>query len=357
MFECIIQSVILYFPKTSSMNFFNNLKANLFSLLSLPRFFYDYALCLACDRHTSSASSYFLMRRLYSLSRGKSVFFLSAPFHLLHRKSPIPDQITRIASEIRNSGYAKTNPTALLQKLAADLHCNLSRFPVSEVIPDSKLAFEFKNPIEAIHSFHRKGSRLAHKRSDVVQQSETWKLIQLFNMKEVAASYLGCDPIITSIESWHVVPIGSNIDLENFYSATAQTFHYDMDWIRFLKIFVNLTNAPPESGPFEFIPHSHFRKHLSLYRDSRKEILSELVSDPVYANGKMGSAFWADTSGIHRDGRATSSSRHVLQVEFAVSSFGAKFQYEHDFGECKKHMPWHLIPKDLKSGRALALFH
>ena len=47
----------------------------------------------------------------------------------------------------------------------------------------------------------------------------------------------------------------------------------------------------------------------------------------AYATGEIGSMFIADTSGLHRDGRAISNYRQVLQVEFAISTFGLNNQY------------------------------
>jgi len=107
-----------------------------------------------------------------------------------------------------------------------------------------------------------------------------------------------------------------------------------MDWIKFLKIFINLTPAPMDSGPFEYIPFSHKKKNKGYFKDGRFERLLDPGSDVAYAKGNAGSCFFADTSGIHRDGRASSANRHVLQIEFAVSSFGSKFQYDEIYEQC-----------------------
>lgn len=320
------------------------------------QFISDYLRSLCSDRYTATPSSYALMRMIYSLTQGKSSFILSKPFSLLHPISSVSDESIKIAADVRAIGYAKIEAFVHSKEIANSLHNKLSMCKVKEVLHGFKLGAEFRNPQDAFESACRQGARLNHKRSDVVKQSETWKLIQIFKMRDIASVYLGCDPIITSIDSWHVAPIKYDTDSKDLYSAAAQTYHYDMDWIKFLKIFVNLTDAFPGSGPFEFIPYSHIRKHSYYYRDGRFETLPRSELNPVFADGQQGSAFWADTSGIHRDGRAKNTSRHVLQVEFAVSSFGAKFQYEDIFNECSKLMPWDLIPEKLKSGRTLSMF-
>lgn len=129
-----------------------------------------------------------------------------------------------------------------------------------------------------------------------------------------------------------------------------------MDWIKFIKFFVNLTDVDDSHGPFEFVAGSHRVKNNGYFRDGRFEKFLE-PSVLIKATGQQGSVFIADTSGIHRDGRAINGYRHVLQVEFAVSSFGAKFQYEKIYRECGISSPWDRLPSDLaQRKRLLALF-
>jgi len=67
--------------------------------------------------------------------------------------------------------------------------------------------------------------------------------------------------------------------------------------------------------------------------------------------------FIADTQGIHRDGHATSSFRQVLLVEFAISSFGAKFANNSDYRECSQTVPLENLPAEMTSrSRLLRLF-
>ena len=304
----------------------------------LALFLWDYISCIGNDRHTAAPTSYRRLRQIYALTKGKSAKFLSIPFQVLYpscKHDPIP-YISGIVESIVNHGYCKLDATSDISEAAEILHRRLSLCSVQEVLPGFEQGFLYENLEAALESSKIKAARLVHDRNDVCLIPETWKLIHMLKLREIASSYLRCDPILTSVDSWHVIPIAGRSDSDDLYSAAAQTYHYDMDWIKFLKIFINLTPAPMESGPFEFIAYSHEKKNNGYFRDGRFEQLLDPCPEIAFAVGNVGSCFFADTSGLHRDGRASTANRHVLQIEFAVSSFGAKFQYDDIYKKCSK---------------------
>lgn len=317
----------------------------------------DYFLCLVNDRHTATPASYARMRRLYSRTKGKSSRILSIPFQILHPPSKynLVSDISEISATISRQGYCKLNPTSDITIAAEILHRRLSLCSVQEVLQGFEPGFLYHDLEDALKSGEHNAARLAHDRRDVCLMPETWELIRKLNLREIASTYLRCDPILTSVDSWHVVPLRTSSESNALYSAAAQTYHYDMDWIRFLKVFINLTPAPMESGPFEYVAFSHDKKNKEYYRDGRFDRLLDPTSEVVFASGGVGSCFFADTSGVHRDGRASTANRHVLQVEFAVSSFGSKFQYDDIYRHCREAVrpAKNLFPE---SGRMFAVF-
>jgi hypothetical protein len=321
-------------------------------------FVYDYAASSLSDGFTSSHVSYFLMRRLYSLSRGKSSQVLACLPRLLHPSKSRPSTSSSFAVQsLKTHGFHKTNyPSSLVQSLCERLRIELSAYPVYEVLHNFSTGSEYPSIHLALADPSRNSVRLNHHRKDVSSSLCAWEIIKELQMIDIADLYLGCDPILTSIDSWYVVPIKENGDSVAIYSAAAQTFHYDMDWIKFVKFFVNLTDVDEAHGPFEFISNSHKIKSKSCYKDGRFESLLD-QSGLIKATGPTGSVFVADTSGIHRDGRAISGFRQVLQVEFAVSSFGAKFQYDNIYQECSHSVPWGNLPAEMtRRKRMLRLF-
>lgn len=320
-------------------------------------FFWDYLACLIDDRHTAAPNSYTRMRRLYSRTKGKTAKILSLPFQIVHPpyQYKLSPDVSIIAETIAEQGYCKLDATTVISEVAKVLHKRLSLCSVQEVLQGFEPGFLYENLEAAFKSADQEAARLEHVRSDVCLIPETWELIRRLKLREIASTYLRCDPILTSVDSWHVVPIRESCASDGLYSAAAQTYHYDMDWIRFLKVFINLTPAPMESGPFEYIAFSHEKKSEGYFRDGRFERLLDSSSEVSLASGDIGSCFFADTSGIHRDGRATTATRHVLQVEFAVASFGSKFQYNEIYKQCCEAV--RPIKKDFpSSSRMFALF-
>lgn len=321
-------------------------------------FLRNYLQSLRDDSVTVTPQSYHLLRELYSKTQGRSSGLLAFPFQVIHPSLKQDYDIdSYLIRQLCQKGYFLLTPAEPTNQLANELHNYLKLDPVYEVSHSCSEPSKWQSPKEAISSSDRLSPRLNHYRKDVVKYEATWRLIQVLRLEDIANRYLGCSALLTSVDSWHVAPIQPNKHSDELYSSAAQTYHYDMDWIRFIKFFINLTDVDERSGPFEFIPTSHRSKHHSYFRDGRFETLRAEDRTAVKATGEAGTLFAADTSGLHRDGRATSASRHVLQVEFAVAAFGAKFQYDDIFRECGSTMPWRYIERELRfRSRTLSLF-
>jgi hypothetical protein len=318
-------------------------------------FIVDYLRSLFNECYTCKPSSYYLLRWLYRVTRSNSQFVLAAPYQFLC--PPLNESRTGlfIAREVAENGYSLISPTANMKSLCSTIKSKLAECSVVE-IGGLNSGRSYTCSSQAIDLGLYQCARLGYNRTDVVAIPEVWELLVLIDAYAIASSYLSCRPIITSVDSWHVVPfVGSKSEADQSYCAAAQSYHYDMDWIRFIKFFINLDSVDDCSGPFEFVPGSHRNKNTALFHDRRLSILETSSLPRVHATGPCGSVFIADTSGLHRDGRAQLGySRHVLQVEFAVSLFGAKFQYNQDNAQCV--VPSRHRLEDLWSERALLLW-
>ena len=311
----------------------------------------DYCCCMVRDRHTCSPRSYRLLRGLYATSHGRSQAILAAPFQWRYplALSAPPAQVRAQVAQLDAQGYCSARePSEAVRGLCQTLREHLSRCPVHQVLGEATVR----------PGGPRQAARLNYQRDAVAACSAAWQLIDALALPEVAGLYLRCRPLITSVDCWQVVPIDPSPQAEALYSAAAQTYHYDMDWIKFVKFFIHLTDVDDgASGPFEYVPGSHRHKHLAYYSDGR---FDQLVGDPevVVSLGPVGSVFAADTAGLHRDGRARgTASRLVLQVEFAVAAFGAKFQYNQALEACSRVIPWESLPPSFtRDARLLQLF-
>ena len=299
------------------------------TLLLFPIFLYDYLNCLRSDKFTSSKASYLLLRYIYSLSKGLSKEILSIPFSLRY---PIKNKKSAITSSINKKGYAFITADNTSTKLCEIIKSKSLNYPVFEDVPNNIKESKKFNSFKDINlEKYNQCARLKHEPSDIASIPEVWELVKYLNLDEIASNFLNCKALLTEIHSWYVIPVLNNKNKSQLYSKAAQTFHYDLDWIKWLKFFINLDDVEKDNGPFEFIPYSNNTKDNFYYKDGRFENLLPNTKTAIKAIGPIGTTFISDTSGLHRDGRCSTKYRQVLLVEFAVSQFGAKFIYNNRF--------------------------
>ena len=136
---------------------------------------------------------------------------------------------------------------------------------------------------------------------------------------EVAARYLGCMPTIDDLVAWWSIPGRAAPQEEQF-------FHRDNDAIRFIKLFIYLSDVVADEGAHELIQGSHNRSRL-LHRRRRYadgEVYSAFDrSDRIVIEGKFGSAFMEDTFSLHKG--AVPRTRHRLLFQARYSSIPSTF--------------------------------
>ncbi|AII42055.1 hypothetical protein KR100_01365 [Synechococcus sp. KORDI-100] len=148
------------------------------------------------------------------------------------------------------------------------------------------------------------------------------------------------DSVLKSIVSMSLgAPVkATRISLWNTYQSTeeegeaAQKFHFDLDGLRWLKIFIFLTSVGPNNGPHMYIPRSHWpsSKHLmeqimtskgySRYDDSEIEkFYAREDWKTLICN--QGEIVIADTRCWHKGTRVKNGFRRVLQPLYTANTF------------------------------------
>lgn len=129
----------------------------------------------------------------------------------------------------------------------------------------------------------------------------------------IAADYLGCKPTISSLGVRWTFPLGGE-------AARFQRFHRDVDDWRFLKLFIYLSDVDAGSGPHVFVRGSHATAFGLIAKTyTRPEIEKRFGGHKIATvTGPMGTAFMADTLGVHRGERPTTSPRLILQVQYSL---------------------------------------
>lgn len=160
----------------------------------------------------------------------------------------------------------------------------------------------------------------------VLGSLEVVALITDLSLLSLARRYLGCEPVLDVVTMWwsQPWPIPS--------SEAAQLHHFDMDRVRFLKLFVYLTDVDDRRGPHCFVKRSHRRKPFAFQRDGRfsDELVARYYPNPdrVEICGSRGTILAVDTRGLHKGKPLETGERLVLQLEWANANslFGAVYE-------------------------------
>lgn len=133
----------------------------------------------------------------------------------------------------------------------------------------------------------------------------------------VVENYLNCKGISINANFFISNPVEKS-EKEKF--NTAQIFHWDNDFKKFLKLYIYLTDVDSSAGPHLFVEKTHkFKK--------RRHRLCRVYSDNnIYKHydnfkeftGKSGSSFFVDSYGLHKGESPKEKSRIILNIHFGA---------------------------------------
>jgi hypothetical protein len=150
------------------------------------------------------------------------------------------------------------------------------------------------------------------------------------------------DPLLLRLASIYmgtsVFPIDSTLWYSFAASASsgdaAQMFHYDLDTLRWLKIFVYLTDVGPGNGPHEFVPATHKPGSIpqrlinrGYMRLEDQEVDKYFVQSRQKIYGKRGTVILGDTRCLHKGNVVDHGYRLIFSPIYAPSRIG----YFHGF--------------------------
>jgi hypothetical protein len=142
----------------------------------------------------------------------------------------------------------------------------------------------------------------------------------------LAQDYLGAQPRIDHIGMWWSIARNGDPSKEG-----AQEYHFDLDRIRFLQIFVYLTDCGTNDGPHCFVRGTHrpSKKTANLLKRGYARIPDSDIGnvypkkDAIEILGERGTVFAVDTTAFHKGKKPVRHDRLVLQTVFCSSLFGA----------------------------------
>jgi hypothetical protein len=144
----------------------------------------------------------------------------------------------------------------------------------------------------------------------------------------LAEKYLGARPRLDVMSMWWHTNFHGKPD-----SEAAQFYHFDLDRLKWLKVFVYLTDVGMQDGPHSFVQGSHavggIPEHFlqkGYARLSDDEVLGHYgqQAEVTFAAPK-GTIIVEDTRGLHKGNPVTGKSRLILQLQFSNSLFGTDY--------------------------------
>ena len=302
-----------------------DLLSYIFDLIRTP---YGIAVFLFTGKTPTYA--HFTLRRLFTFTNGRVNTGISRILSLKNGTYPLRDlegvvgirhidDAQDIADKISNDGFyicehrlSETDITSLVQ-LAKQTPCVV----VGDDVSSMKTAiYNEEDPTHVRYNVPE---------PTLIQNETVQKLMSDMSILAVAQEYLKTKPILDLVSMWWSTSIKASPD----YNA-AQLFHFDMDRVRFLKVFIYLTDVTPETGPHCFVRGSHLHKPSALRSDGR--ISDDRIrdfygsSEMIELTGKPGTMIFADTSGFHKGKLLSKGHRLILQLEFANSLFGMPYK-------------------------------
>ena len=276
---------------------------------------------------TTPPIAYSAMRKLYGCSS-------AAPFAALQQRAalehpavglpPAPDgvaagEVDRVVDALAADGFAilgtRLDPASCdeLEAVARAARC--------------RLIGVHGDPMATVwNEEHPVAVRYDVPEDDIVQAAAAQRLIADASLFAIAQRHLGSLPIQDLVAMWWSAAVPGETEADA--DAVAQRFHFDLDRLRFVKVFVLLTDVDEDTGPHCYVRGSHRGAPAALRRDGRhrdEEVSAAYPGQERLVTGPRGTIFMADTLGMHKGVELRTGHRLVFQTEYASSLFGSPY--------------------------------
>jgi hypothetical protein len=266
------------------------------------------------------------IRRLFRLTNGRFNDLAAHIDGLLHPPRPLPadegvleelgtDALPRVTARFRADGiyrFPRRLDAAMLTRLLDFARTAPCCVYDQGTIRAESIPFD---PTDLRGTRYQVDDQPLHENEDIQRLAGDMSLLRL------AQACLRCRPVFTGCTMWWSSAYGPEPD-----DHAAQPFHFDMNQIKFLKLFIYLNDVGQHNGPHVFVRGSHHRLPRELLEDRRftdEEILAHYPSDRVVTvTGPAGAVFIEDTRGLHKGTHLRKGHRLCLQLQWATHGLG-----------------------------------
>jgi ectoine hydroxylase-related dioxygenase (phytanoyl-CoA dioxygenase family) len=248
------------------------------------------------------------------------------PYHVENESGvlrPLGDAtLAKIQAELETNGYYVFEdrlPEAFCDKIAERIA------DAGFIVRDDALPYDPGK----LHKYDR-NAPFAHNYmlppDDTTDIPEVQELVSDPALITVAQNYLKAKSIFTGISLYWSAAVKDRPD-----DNSAQTFHWDMERIRWIRFFICLTDVDEDSGPHCFIKGTHRTGALPKEVYSRGYVRHDdegvigLFGKDSYREftGKKGTIVAEDSRGLHKGKVLKKGERLMLAFELSNSTFGA----------------------------------
>jgi len=162
----------------------------------------------------------------------------------------------------------------------------------------------------------------------LLANAEVQSLMADRSILALAEMYLEARPRFDVLSMWWHTNFHDQPD-----SEAAQLYHFDLDRLKWLKVFIYLTDVGPKDGPHSFIEGSHAQQGIpqnflsrGYVRLSDEEVKAHYGAEKeVRFTAPKGTIILEDTRGLHKGNAVSGNSRLILQLQLSNSLFGALY--------------------------------
>lgn len=232
-----------------------------------------------------------------------------------------PGSKERALTQLRRDGYAILDvelSADTVEKLSADFSqapCTLTSDKGSPLAPGERVVVDMVTPL---------AEKYAVDTNALVQNPTVREMVLDRGLLEIAQDYIGSAPMIDIITAWYSFPSDAPSH------DAAQLFHFDLDRVRWLKVFFLLTDQTIETGAHMYIPGTQRDGGINSSLLSRG--YARLEDDEVAEfhprdtwkamEGTKGTILLEDTRGLHKGINLQRDHRLMLQFEYTQNLFG-----------------------------------
>jgi ectoine hydroxylase-related dioxygenase (phytanoyl-CoA dioxygenase family) len=217
-------------------------------------------------------------------------------------------------------------------RLPRDICERLLKFAISteaQIRPTEEESLRGASSERAVYDpEHPRGIRYEFSQQQVINIPDVQALLADRSVLAVAQAYLGACPVADVTSMWWHTAYSDQPD-----SNAAQFYHFDMDRIRWLKIFIYLTDVGTDNGPHCFVegsqrtggvpPQLLSRGYVRLPdEDVQHHYPARLIKEFI---APAGTIILEDTRGLHKGKSVRQGDRLMLQFQFSDSLFGGSY--------------------------------